>query len=87
MDAFNNGIVNREVSFCRIYSKEAKEKLEKMFLQNRISYFVEWHETSFLGRLFGRKEKNIFTIKINDADLEKATALVQGMDSIKIRKN
>ena len=84
--AFNNGIVNREVSFCRIYSKEANEKLEKLFLENRISYFVEWQERSFLSRLVGRREKNVFTIKINDADLERATALVQGIDSIRVRK-
>ena len=84
--AFHNGMVNREVPFCRVYSKDAKDKLEKLFLENRISYFVEWQERSFLSRLTGHKEKNVFTIKINDADLGKATALVQGIDSIKIRK-
>lgn len=84
--AFNNGVVNREVAFCRIYSKEAKDKLEKLFLENRISYFVEWQEKSLLSRLMGQKEKNVFTIKINDADIEKATALVKGIESIKMRK-
>lgn len=82
-----NGVVNREVSFCRVYSMEAKEKLEKLFLKNRISYFVEWQDRSFLSRLFGSKEKSIFTIKINDADIERATDLVQGIESVKIRKN
>jgi hypothetical protein len=82
----NNGVVNREVPFCRVYSTDAKEKLEKIFLKNRISYFVEWEERSFLQRLFGRKEKNFFTIKINDADLARATELVQGMENIKVRK-
>ena len=82
----SDGIVNREVAFCRIYNKDAKDKLEKLFLENRISYFVEWQERSLLSRLLGRKEKNVFTIKINDADIDRATALVQGIDSIRIRK-
>ena len=30
-------MVSREVDFCRAYSMEAKEQLEKLFLKNRIS--------------------------------------------------
>lgn len=81
-----SGVVNREVPFCRVYTGEAKEKLEKLFLKNRISYFIEWDERSLLKRIFGHGERNVFTIKINDADIEKATELVRGMENIKIRK-
>ena len=80
---------NREVSFCRVYSLTSKEKLEKLFLQNRISYFIEWQERSFISRLFGgdkNKEKNTFTIRINEADVGRATDLVQGMESVKLKK-
>ncbi|GFI45800.1 hypothetical protein IMSAGC019_01113 [Lachnospiraceae bacterium] len=78
---------NREVSFCRVYSQDSKDKLEKLFLKNRISYFIEWQERSFLARLFGNdKQKNIFTIRINEADVEKATELVRGIDSVRLRK-
>lgn len=86
---FDNQVYNREVSFCRVYSLTSKEKLEKLFLQNRISYFIEWQERSFVSRLFGndkKKEKNTFTIRINEADVERATQLVQGMDSVKLKK-
>ena len=83
---FNNGMVNREVPFCRIYSREAKDKLEKIFLNNRISYFVEWQEKSLISRLLGNHEKNVFTIKINEEDIAKATALIQGLESVKVRK-
>ena len=40
------------------------------------------------GKIFGKNEKgkNIFTIRINEADIEKATELVNGIDSVKIRK-
>lgn len=86
---FDERRFNREVSFCRVYSLTSKEKLEKLFLQNRISYFIEWQERSFFSRLFGgdnSKEKNTFTIRINEADVERATELVQGMESVKLKK-
>lgn len=86
---FDDQVYNREVSFCRVYSQTSKEKLEKIFLQNRISYFIEWQERSLVSRLFGsdkQKEKNTFTIRINEADVERATELVQGMESVKLKK-
>ena len=81
-----DGMVNREVAFCRVYSKDAKERLEKIFLQNRISYFVEWQERNFISKLLGGKDKNVFTIKINEDDVPRATELVKDLDSIKFRK-
>lgn len=86
---FDNQRFNREVPFCRVYDQESKEKLEKLFLKNRISYFIEWQERPFFSRVFGadrKKEKNIFVIHINEADVERATQLVQGMEAVKIRK-
>ena len=86
---FNNNFFNREVAFCKVYSLESKEKLEKLFLRNRISYFIEWQDKTFWQRLFGQersKEKNVFTIRINEADVELAKELIQGIDSIKLRK-
>ncbi len=86
---FDDQKINREVAFCRVYSMNSKEKLEKLFLKNRISYFIEWQERSFFARLFGgekNKEKVVFTIRINEADVERATELVQGIDSIKLRR-
>ena len=32
------------------------------------------------------KEKNVFTIRINEADIELAKELIQGIDSVKLRK-
>ena len=82
-------VFNREVAFCKVYSLESKEKLEKIFLKNRISYFIQWQDKTFWQRLFGNesaKEKNVFTIRINEADVEKAKELVQGIESVKLRK-
>ena len=86
---FSNGFFNREVAFCKVYSLESKEKLEKLFLKNRISYFIEWQDKTFWQRLLAaesKKEKNVFTIRINESDIELAKELIQGIDSVKLRK-
>lgn len=85
---FDDQTFNREVTFCRIYSQESKKKLEKLFLQNRISYFIEWQERSLFSRLFrgrNQREKNVFTVRINEADIERATELAKGLDDIRLR--
>ena len=71
---YNSSFFSREVAFCKVY---------------RISYFIEWQEKNFWQRLFGTesaKEKNVFTIRINEADIELAKELIQGIDSVKLRK-
>ncbi|WP_026660676.1 hypothetical protein [Butyrivibrio sp. AC2005] len=79
-------VFNNEVSFCRVYSKETKRILEERFLQNRISYYIDWQDKSFLQRIFGSdKDKIVCTIRINKADVERARELVSGLEDIKIR--
>lgn len=75
-----------EIPFCRVYSLESKDKLEKLFLNNRISFFIEWKEKSLWDRFFGNevKEKNIFTIRINEADSVLAKGLIEGMESVQL---
>lgn len=88
-DVFDGSMYHREVAFCRVYSLESKEKLEKLFLKNRISYFIEWQDKPLLQRMFSRdsnKEKSFFTIRINEADVPKARELVQGIESVKLHK-
>lgn len=85
---FDDQAFNREVTFCKIYSQESKKKLEKLFLQNRISYFIEWQERSLFSRIFGgenQREKNVFTVRINEADVERATELAKGIEDVRLR--
>lgn len=87
--SFDDQVFNREVPFCRVYSLDSKEKLEKLFLKNRISYFIEWQDRPLLARFLGnekQKEKSMFTIRINEADVERATELIKGLESVKLRK-
>lgn len=87
MSIFGDQAFNREISFCRVYSVESKDKLEKLFLNNQISYFIEWQEPSFFAKLFsGGKQKSTFTVRINEADVERATKLVHGLDAVRLKK-
>ena len=76
---------NHEIPFCKVYSMESKDKLEKLLLSNRISFFIEWKERGLWERFFhNNNEKNVFTIRINEADSLLARDLVEGMDSVQI---
>ena len=65
---------------------ESKDKLEKLLVTNRISFFIEWQERRLWDRLFCEihPEKSVFTIRINEADSMLAKDLVEGMDSVKL---
>lgn len=77
--------MNNEVPFCKVYSLKQKEAVERLLLNNRISYFVKWKEQSFLSRFFaGEKESVVFIIFIHDTMLEKARGLVKGMKGVKL---
>ncbi len=83
---FNELFFNHEIPFCKVYSVESKDKLERLLLSNRISFFVEWQEKKLWERFLwnGSNEKNVFTIRINEADSVLARNLIEGMDSVKI---
>lgn len=82
----NSVFFNHEISFCKVYNAESKDKLQKLFISNRISFFVEWQEKSlwerFLGSVCGGKE--VFTIHINEADTSLARDLAEGIESVQI---
>lgn len=82
----NSLFFNHEISFCKVYNVEGKDKLQKLFVSNRISFFVEWPEQRLWKRFFGNigRTKNVFTIHINEADSVLARNLVEGMDCVKI---
>lgn len=83
---FNALFFNHEISFCKVYNVESKDKLEKLFVSNRISFFIEWQEQRLWERFFRsvNGQKNVFTIHINEADTGLARDLVEGMDCVQI---
>lgn len=83
---FNALFFNHEISFCKVYNVERKDKLEKLLVSNRISFFVEWQEQRLWERFFRNVngQKNVFTIHINEADTGLARDLVEGIDCVQI---
>ena len=83
---FNALFFNHEISYCKVYNVESKDKLEKLLVSNRISFFVEWQEQRLWERFFRNVngQKNVFTIHINEADTGLARDLVEGIDCVQI---
>ena len=70
-----SGPVNNEVEFCKVSDLEIKEKVERILLENRISYCCQF-ENRGLRRLFGSGKKIICTFRIHDSEVKRATELV-----------
>ena len=83
---FNALFFNHEIPFCKVYSVESKDKLEKLLLTNRISFFVEWQEKKPWQKFLGNANsgKSEFTIRINEADSVLASDLLDGIDCVKL---
>ncbi len=70
------GAVNHEVDFLKAYDLATKEKVEKVLLKHRISYFIEWEDRR-LGGLF-RKPGNHCTcmFRIHSDEVPRAKQLL-----------
>ncbi|WP_026507661.1 hypothetical protein [Butyrivibrio sp. MC2013] len=80
---------NNEVPFCNIYSQREKKELERLFLKQRISYYVDWQKQSIWQKLLGGKrgsDRINCLIRINRVDVERAYALVKDMPGLKFRE-
>ena len=60
---FNAVFFNHEIPFCKVYGTESKDRLIKLLIMNRISFFIEWPERRFWD------ERNVFTIRINEVGI------------------
>ena len=82
----DNQVFDNEIAFCKVFTLDAKQQLERVFLRHRISYFVEWQDKSFFQKLFTPKGNRIScTIRINRADFRQARDLVKGIKNVKVR--
>ena len=82
----DNQVFDNEIAFCKVFTLDAKQQLERVFLRHRISYFVEWQDKSFFQRIFTPKGNRIScTIRINRADFRQARELVKGIKNVKVR--
>ena len=49
--------VHNEVEFCTITDLNVKKQLERLFLDERISYYEKWDDVSFFKRVFAGGEE------------------------------
>lgn len=73
---FNAQKVNNEYEICEIASLEAKQQIEKVLLQNRISYFIRWPKR----KLFSR-HKVLCVLCVNESSRETAEDAIKELGS------
>lgn len=77
--------VHNEIALCAVSDIDMKNRIEKEFLKNRISYCEKWEEPGFFRKLFGSRLE--CTICINSMQQEKAQEVLASMnldDSVEI---
>ena len=47
--AYQKVKVNNELEWCQVKDLESKEKIEKVLLKYRVSYFVKWEKPRFFS--------------------------------------
>ena len=72
---------HNEIELVRVDSTELKNKIEKAFLRNRISYFIRWDKVSILQRIFGKRNAEQCKICINDWDKEVALDILKEFEN------
>lgn len=77
---YNKSYYHNEIELVRVNSAELKNKIEKAFLRNRISYFIRWDKVSFWQRLFGKINSDQCKICINDWDKELALDILKDFE-------
>ena len=77
---YNKSYYHNEIELVRVDSTELKNKIERAFLRNRISYFIRWDRVSFWQRLFGKKNSEKCKICINDWDKELAMEILKDFE-------
>lgn len=78
---YNKDYYHNEIELVRVNNTELKNKIEKAFLRNRISYFIRWDKVTIWQRLFGKKNSEQCKICINDWDRELALEILKSLEA------
>lgn len=66
--------VNNEIELCEIYEREIKDKVEKAFVRNGVSFFIKWKRERS-----GPKENSKYLIFVNQHQRQKAEAVIHAV--------
>ncbi len=76
---------DHEINFCIAFGIKARRFVEREFLKNRISYFIKVRRRSMIRKILsGWRAEDLFIIRINDRDIERAIPLVEGQENVEI---
>lgn len=70
--------VHNEIEYCIVEDPDIKMKIERAFLNNRISYYEKWEDPSIFRRLLGNGASRC-TLCINSMQAEKANELIAAL--------
>lgn len=74
---FNAGPINNEVDFCRVFDSDTKRKIEKIFVDNRISYYCQYEDKGFFHSLLKPRQDAACVFRIHDAEVARAKELLR----------
>ncbi len=80
---YDKAYYHNEIELVRVNSTELKNKIERAFLRNRISYFIRWDKVSFWQTIFGKKNNEQCKICINGWDKELAMEILKNFEKDK----
>ena len=72
---------NNEVDFCKVYDLDTKRQIEKILLDNGISYYCHFEDKGILQRFFFMKPgaKTACIFRIHDEEVPRAKELVRNV--------
>ena len=77
---YNKAYYHNEIELIKVNNTELKNKIEKTFLRNRISYFIRWDKESIWQKIVGKKNNEHCKICINDWDRELALDVLKELE-------
>lgn len=80
---FGRYMVSNECDFCKVYNEQTLHRVERVFLQNRISYFIRQQDWSLLSFLFSNNKMSC-VFRINQRDVARASYLISDIRGIDI---
>lgn len=73
--AYQKVKVHNELEWCQVTDMETKERIEKLLLKNRVSYYVKWEKPGF----FSRDKFGTCVFCVNQLQKEIADEAIQSM--------
>lgn len=71
---FTHVCVNNEIELCEIYEREVKDKVEKAFVKNGVSFFVKWKREKN-----GSNAEGKYIVYVNLHQKQRAEAAIHGI--------